>query len=149
MLNIAFKPVSEAQKAVLQQLGVTQAVQSSEQASRLIWQAQASIAMRPATKAQRGKVYTIGLSEADAEGKQTRLTSWVGRDLPDSRHREISFQIELLECLAKLDTATSQADVNAAAVEMIETVRRRMSKPYRGSTFVDHAVTPEGEEAPF
>ena len=69
-------------------------------------------------------------------------TSWIGRDLPGVRFREVSFQIELLEILEQFDKAAGNAELSTAAVAMIEKVRQRLTKIRRGTNFVDTAVTP-------
>lgn len=140
-LSIQLKPASEATVALMEKLGITTKPTSQAHASKLIYTEQARLANRMPTEKQVKKVAACGNS-----------TSWIGRDLPGVRFREVSFQIELLEILEAFDKADSQAGLNAAAVSMIEKVRQRLTKVRRDTSYRDTAVTPEaddGEAAPF
>ena len=142
-VTIDFKPASAATLALMEKLGITQRPTSQTHASSLIYGEQARLANRLPTEKQKAAVYAIGINKDTNE----RMTGWTGRDLPGVRHREISFQIELLNLLAKLDIAQTQSEVNSAAVEIIETVRLRLTKPSKTAGFVDHVVAPD-QEAP-
>lgn len=133
-ISVELKPVTVAQQALLDKLGVTSKPKSQQEASRLIYIEQAKLANRMPTEKQTKKVAACGNG-----------TSWIGRDLPGVRFREVSFQIELLEILEALDKAESQAAVNSAAVAMIEKVRQRLTKQRKNAGFVDTVVTPEAE----
>lgn len=133
-ISVELKPVTVAQQALLDKLGVTSKPKSQQEASRLIYIEQAKLANRMPTEKQTKKVAACGNG-----------TSWIGRDLPGVRFREVSFQIELLEILEALDKAESQAAVNSAAVAMIEKVRQRLTKQRKNTSFVDTVVTPEAE----
>jgi hypothetical protein len=141
-ISVELKPVTVAQQALLDKLGVTSKPKTQQEASRLIYVEQAKLANRMPTEKQTKKVAACGNG-----------TSWIGRDLPGVRFREVSFQIELLEILEALDKAESQAAVNSAAVAMIEKVRQRLTKQRKNTSFVDTTVTPEAadgsEPAPF
>jgi hypothetical protein len=140
-LSVQLKPASEATVALMEKLGITTKPTSQAHASKLIYTEQARLANRMPTEKQVKKVAACGNS-----------TSWIGRDLPGVRFREISFQIELLEILEAFDKAETQAGLNSAAVAMIEKVRQRLTKVRRETTYRDTAVTPEaddGEQAPF
>ena len=138
-VTIDFKPASSATIALLDKLGIAERPTSQTHASRLIYAEQARLANRMPTEKQKAAVFAIGINKDTNE----RMTSWTGRDLPGVRHREISFQIELLNLLAKLDTAQTQSEVNTAAVELIETVRTRLTKASKTAAYQDHVVTPE------
>ena len=135
-ISVELKPVTVAQQALLDKLGVTSKPKSQQEASRLIYIEQAKLANRMPTEKQTKKVAACGNG-----------TSWIGRDLPGVRFREVSFQIELLEILEALDKAESQAAVNSAAVAMIEKVRQRLTKVRRDTTYRDAAVTPDGDDS--
>ena len=147
-LVLDLKPASAATIALWDKLVVnnpslgTVKVTSQSQASRLIYTEQARLANRMPTDKQVKKVAACGND-----------TSWIGRDLPGVRFREISFQIELLEILEQFDKADGNAELSAAAVSMIEKVRQRLTKVRKGTSFVDTAVVPEQpdgvEPAPF
>ena len=147
-LVLDLKPASAATIALWDKLVVnnpslgTVKVTSQSQASRLIYTEQARLANRMPTDKQVKKVAACGND-----------TSWIGRDLPGVRFREISFQIELLEILEQFDKADGNAELSAAAVSMIEKVRQRLTKARKGTSFVDTAVVPEQpdgvEPAPF
>ena len=141
-LNIELRPPSAATVALMEKLGITTKPTSQSHASKLIYTEQARLANRMPTEKQVKKVAACGND-----------TSWIGRDLPGVRFREISFQIELLEILEAFDKAETQAGLNSAAVAMIEKVRQRLTKVRRDTTFQDTAVTPESESdseaAPF
>ena len=141
-LNIELRPASAATLALMDKLGITTKPTSQSHASKLIYTEQARLANRMPTEKQVKKVAACGNG-----------TSWIGRDLPGVRFREVSFQIELLEILEAFDKAETQAGLNSAAVAMIEKVRQRLTKVRRDATFKDTAVTPESESdseaAPF
>jgi len=147
-LVLDLKPASAATVALWEKLVVNNPalgsvkVTSQSQASRLIYTEQARLANRMPTDKQVKKVAACGND-----------TSWIGRDLPGVRFREISFQIELLEILEQFDKADGNDKLSAAAVSMIEKVRQRLTKVRKGTSFVDTAVTPEQpdgvEPAPF
>jgi len=140
-LSVQLKPASEATVALMEKLGITTKPTSQAHASKLIYTEQARLANRMPTEKQVKKVAACGNG-----------TSWIGRDLPGVRFREVSFQIELLEILEAFDKAETQAGLNSAAVAMIEKVRQRLTKVRRETTYRDTAVTPEaddGEQAPF
>ena len=147
-LVLDLKPASAATIALWDKLVVnnpslgTVKVTSQSQASRLIYTEQARLANRMPTDKQVKKVAACGND-----------TSWIGRDLPGVRFREISFQIELLEILEQFDKADGNDKLSAAAVSMIEKVRQRLTKVRKGTSFVDTAVVPEQpdgvEPAPF
>ena len=133
-ISVQLKPVTVAQQALLDKLGVTSKPKSQQEASRLIYIEQAKLAQRMPTEKQTKKVAACGNG-----------TSWIGRDLPGVRFREVSFQIELLEILEALDKAESQSAVNSAAVAMIEKVRQRLTKQRKDTQFKDTVVTPEAD----
>lgn len=140
-LSVQLKPASEATIKLMEQLGITTKPTSQAHASKLIYTEQARLANRIPTEKQVKKVAACGNG-----------TSWIGRDLPGTRFREISFQIELLEILESIDKADSQAALNAGAVAMIEKVRQRLTKVRRDTAYRDTVVTPEqadSDAAPF
>ena len=136
-LVLDLKPASAATVALWEKLVVNNPalgsvkISSQSQASRLIFTEQARLATRMPTEKQVKKVAACG-----------NETSWIGRDLPGVRFREVSFQIELLEILEQFDKAAGNAELSTAAVAMIEKVRQRLTKIRRGTNFVDTAVTP-------
>lgn len=136
-LSVQLKPASEATMKLMEQLGITVKPTSQAHASKLIYTEQARLATRFPTDKQVAKVAACGNG-----------TSFIGRDLPGVRFREISFQIELLEILEAIDKAATQTEINSAAVAMIEKVRQRLTKVRRDTQFRDTVVTPEqaGEE---
>lgn len=133
-LNIELRPASAATLALMEKLGITTKPTSQSHASKLIYTEQARLANRMPTEKQVKKVAACGNS-----------TSWIGRDLPGVRFREVSFQIELLEILEAFDKAETQAGLNSAAVAMIEKVRQRLTKVRRDTPYKDTAVTPESD----
>ena len=108
-LSVQLKPASDATVALLEKLGITTKPTSQAHASKLIYTEQARLANRMPTEKQVKKVAACGND-----------TSWIGRDLPGVRFREISFQIELLEILEAFDKADSQSALNSAAVQRSE-----------------------------
>lgn len=142
-LTVDLKPASVATLRLMETLGITEIPQSQTEASQMIYNKQVQLATRMPTKAQTAAVYAIG---TDTETK-SRLTTWVGRDLPGIRHREISFQIELLNHLAKMELATTQAEVNSHAVALINCVKTRLTKSVKGADPVQFTA-PEAEDAP-
>ena len=135
-LSVQLKPASEATVALMEKLGITTKPTSQAHASKLIYTEQARLANRMPTEKQVKKVAACGNG-----------TSWIGRDLPGVRFREISFQIELLEILEAFDKADSQSALNSAAVQMIEKVRQRLTKVRRDTTYRDAAVTPDADDS--
>jgi hypothetical protein len=135
-LNIELRPASTATLALMEKLGITTKPTSQSHASKLIYTEQARLANRMPTEKQVKKVAACGND-----------TSWIGRDLPGVRFREVSFQIELLEILESFDKAETQAGLNSAAVAMIEKVRQRLTKVRRDTSFKDVAVTPAEDDA--
>lgn len=142
-LTVDFKPASQATLRLMETLGITEVPQSQTEASQMIYNKQVQLATRIPTKAQTAAVYAIGTNPET----KARMTSWVGRDLPGIRHREISFQIELLNHLAKMELATTQAEVNSHAVALISCVKTRLTKSVKGAEPVKFS-TPEAEDAP-
>ena len=137
-LVIDFKPASQATIALMAKMGIPARPNLSQsEASREIYLAQGARAMAMPSKAQTGKVAAMGNG-----------TGWIGRELPMSRFREVSLQIELLTILEKLDLATSQHGINTAAAELIEAVRQRLSKPRKGAAFNDKVEAAPEQPAP-
>ena len=141
--TVDFKPASQATLRLMETLGILEVPKSQTEASQMIYNKQVQLATRMPTKSQTAAVYAIGTNPETKE----RMTSWVGRDLPGIRHREISFQIELLNHLAKMELATTQTEVNNHAVALINCVKTRLTKSVKGTDPVQFSA-PEAEDAP-
>ena len=141
-LTLDLKPASEATLRLMETLGITEAPKSQTEASQMIYTKQVQLATRMPTKPQTAAVFAIGTNPET----KARITSWVGRDLPGIRHREISLQIELLNHLARMEMATTQTEVNSHAVALINCVKTRLTKAVKGAGAVEF-TTPEAPEA--